>query len=117
MERYKKIKEDYTKILDSNKPKFFKGYHFIFKLKTSPINKLFLVVLMDDANINHGIIQWTQKTYADKLGIARSHVNKKFNEFTKQGVLVPLPHNKPASQYNKYVLDLQLILNIWKVKS
>ena len=117
MEKYKTLKASYDQIMGQEKPKFFKGYHFIFKLNTSQINKLFLVALMDDANINHGIIKWTQKTYADKLGIARSHVNKKFSELQNIGVLQPLPHNKAASQYNKYVLNLELIIKLWKPQS
>lgn len=113
MDFHEKVKENYLEVISQNKPKFFKGYHFIAKLKCDSTLKLVLIIMMDDANINSGVIKWKHDTYADKLNMSRKQVMRWFNVLEKQDVIIPHKNNHSGGKQNQFSIHIPHLLKIY----
>lgn len=111
---YKQITEQYLKTLKESKPKFFKAYHFIMRLNCDSTIKLLLIIMMDDANINKGIIKWKHNTYADKLGISIRQVQRLFKTLEGNGSIYPHKDNHAGGKQNKFAINLSQIIKLYK---
>lgn len=95
-------------------PKFYKGYHSIMKLNCDSTLKCILIIMMDDANINGGIIKWKHQTYADKISMSRLQVKRWFDKLVACKILLQHENNHQGGKQNKYVIDLALLFKTYK---
>ena len=95
-------------------PKFFKGYHSIIKLKCDSTLKCLLVIMMDDANINGGMIKWKHQTYADKLSMSRIQVKRWFDKLVDLKILMEHEGNHQGGKQNKYAINLTVLFKMYR---
>lgn len=98
----------------AEEPKYFKGYHSIMKLKCDSTLKCLLIIMMDDANINKGMIKWKHQTYADKLCMSRIQIKRWFGKLVESRVLIEHVDNHQGGKQNKYVIDLGKLFKAYK---
>ena len=93
--------KDYFKKL-KNEYKFYSTPTNILKSEyfTSD-DKLLLIVMVADLEMN-GRVKWCQQTYADKTGLHRDFVGKRFRLWSEMNLLKPSENNKRGSKYNEY---------------
>jgi len=98
----------------SDEPKFFKGYHSIMKLNCDSTLKCLLIIMMDDANVNKGVMKWKHQTYADKIGMSRIQVKRWFDKLVANHILLEHESNHAGSKQNKYAINLSELFKVYK---